>query len=80
MQRDRDHPRPDHGTSTYDWQNVPTVFNVGSPYYTSYNPTDAAHYTVFRITNDRSTRSTCRGTRTRPPRSSVPTGGAGSCR
>ena len=41
----------DHGTSTYDWQNVP-VFNVGSPYYTSYNPDGRGHYTVFRITND----------------------------
>lgn len=41
----------DHGTSTYDWQNVP-VFNVGSPYYTSYNPDGRGHYTVFRITNE----------------------------
>ncbi len=42
----------DHGTSTYDWNGVP-VFNVGSPYYLSYNPDGRGHYSVFRITGDK---------------------------
>jgi hypothetical protein len=41
-----------HGTSTGTWRGIPT-FNLGSPFYLSYNPDGRGHYTVFRITNDR---------------------------
>lgn len=40
-----------HGTSTSTWNGIP-VFNVGSPYYLSYNPDGRGHYSVFRITDD----------------------------
>ena len=41
-----------HGTSTGTWNGI-ARFNVGSPYYLSYNPDGRGHYSVFRITNDR---------------------------
>ena len=41
-----------HGTGTGTWQGIP-IFNLGSPFYLSYNPDGRGHYSVFRITNDR---------------------------
>jgi len=41
-----------HNTSTGTWMGIP-IFNVGSPYYLSYNPDGRGHYSVFRITDDR---------------------------
>ena len=39
-----------HGTGDGTWQGIP-IFNLGSPYYLSYNPDGRGHYTVFRITD-----------------------------
>lgn len=41
-----------HATSAYTWKGIP-VFNVGSPYYLSYNSDRRGHYSVFRITDNR---------------------------
>lgn len=41
-----------HDTSTRTWNGIP-IFNLGSPYYLSYNPDGRGHFTVFRLTNDR---------------------------
>jgi len=39
-----------HATYTYRWEGI-DVFNVGSPYYTQYNPDGRGHFTVFRISD-----------------------------
>jgi len=41
-----------HNTSNGTWRGIP-IFNLGSPYYQSYNPDGRGHFTVFRITSDR---------------------------
>jgi len=41
-----------HGTGTGTWQGIPT-FNLGSPYYLSYNPDGRGHYSAFRITDEK---------------------------
>ena len=41
-----------HGTSNGTWNGTP-IFNVGSPYYESYNPDHRGHFSVFRITDER---------------------------
>jgi len=41
-----------HSTGSSTWQGIP-IFNMGSPYYLSYNPDGRGHFTVFRITDDK---------------------------
>jgi len=41
-----------HGTGTGTWMGIPT-FNLGSPYYLSYNPDGRGHFTVFRVTDEK---------------------------
>lgn len=40
-----------HGTETYEWRGI-RVLDLGSPYYTEYNPDGCGHFTVIRITDD----------------------------
>jgi hypothetical protein len=41
-----------HDTGNRTWKGIP-IFNLGSPYYLSYNPDGRGHYSVFRITDDK---------------------------
>lgn len=41
-----------HATSTYTWNGIP-VFNLGSPYYLSYNADGRGHFTALRFTDEK---------------------------